>query len=383
MTDYTGIHQGLPNDEYRQAQGDSATLLKGCLRSVKHALIEKKPTKALNSGLRLHSFILEREDFLKSYGCGLNPDDYPDAIHTAEDLRAAAKAFNETRNPSLKVSGSRDTLLEQIAADDTEHLSNVQDVSALSATDLRNLIKNINAQPNRGTVALSGSSAELYDRLIKAGWSGEYYPVIEADHANNQPEGVTVLPRDEYMQYESMYQSLIQHLTEGAEFEREAGEGAIMQWLLHAFTTPGVMETEVSMLGANDKCRMDMMFQAGEHWFACDLKRTVDASDEGFNKQAARYHYDLQAAHYSAVSAEVERPIITFAFIAIEPEEPWAVNVMIPDEEFMRLGQKKRAYAKKQLSDYRERGTMTAYLPKAKALTPPAWASYGPWEDED
>lgn len=375
------IVHNLSNEDYRSAPGDSATFLKGCLRSVKHAKTPKKRTKAMDTGLHLHTFILERELFLSKYVQGLNPEDYPDALFSAEELKEAAKKFNETRKPKLKTTGSKELLLSELGKDDKQHLEGV-DVASLSATDIKNQIKHINEQPNRGIIALSGSSMDLYARLTDAGFALDYFPALVAKHASDTSEEVVVLPYDEYKKYEDMYQSLITHLRISAEVERETESGSIMQWLHYAFTTPGVMETEVSMFGKEDKCRMDLMFQAGDSWIACDLKSASDASEEGFSKQAARLHYDLQSDHYSSVSAEVDRPLVSFPFIAIETEEPYATSVFIPTDEFQELGSKKRKYAKKKIAEYKQNGYDTAYQPVAKALTPPAWASYGPWAEE-
>lgn len=373
------IHD-LPNDDYRAAPGDSATFLKGCLRSVKHAITPRKPTKALDEGLKIHLFLLERDKFLDEYKQGLNPTDYPDALRTATEMKTVLADLNQTRKAKIKTTGTKPQLLKRIAEDDPEHLKNVQDVGSLSASDLLDKIEFINAQPNRGLLSTSGTIIEMAERAIEAGWTGQCWQILERD--NDATDKRTTLLWGEYDKYEQMYQSLMQHLQAGAQAEQERDNGEyVMQWLLYAFSTPDVMETEVSMFGANDKCRMDMMFEANGQWFAFDLKKTIDASDEGFSKQAARYHYDLQAAHYSSVSSEVGRPVVTFGFIAIEHEAPYACNVLLPDVEFMELGARKREYAKKQLTAARESGVMTAYEPKAKSLSSPVWASYGPWTE--
>lgn len=377
----TQIVHDLPNDDYRSAPGDSATFLKGCLRSVKHAMTSKKRTKALDEGLKIHEFVLERDEFLSNYKQGLNPSDYPKALSTATELKAVIAELNVARKAKIKTTGTKPQLLKRIAEDDPEHLKNVQDIGSLSASDLLDKIEFINAQPNRGLLSTSGTIVELAEQAVSAGWIGQCWQVLCRDH--NATDERETLPYDEYAKYEGMYASLIEHLQAGAKQEQERGEGeVIMQWLLWAFTRPGALETEVSMFGENDKCRMDAMFNANGQWFAMDVKKTVDASDEGFSKQAARYHYDLQADHYQTVSAEVGRPVVTFAFIAIEPEAPFACNVLLPDGDFMELGARKREYAKKQLTVARESGVMTAYEPKAKSLTSPAWAGYGPWSSE-
>jgi hypothetical protein len=375
----TGTIHNLPNEEYRAAHGRSATVLKGCLRSAKHGLTPKKRTKSLSGGLQLHEFILERDLFLSKYIAGVNPEDYPEALQSAEELKDAAKKLNESRLPKLKTTGSKESLISEIASDDPMHFDGV-DVGALSTTDLKNKIKHINAQPNRGLIPLSGSSVELYGRMVSAGWKGQYIPAIEKQHAKDN-EDKTIIPYDEYKSYDDMYQSLINHLTVGAERERKTGEGRLMQWLLYAFTTDGVLETEVSMFGSNDKCRVDARFKAGDKWIPFDLKRSADSSGEGFMRACTRYHYDLQAAHYLNVHNEVGGDADIFPFIAIEPEAPYAVNIFVPSDEFMQLGYQKLEYAKKQLTKYTESSDNTAYEPVIKQLDVPEYAKYGPWSE--
>jgi len=373
----------MPQDEYRAIPKHSASVLKRvCDTSPKHALTPSKSTKATDEGLMVHEFILERELFLSKYVCGINPDDYPDALTSVDQLKAEIDGINETRLPKLALTGNLESLIEQVMHDSPDHLAHVSDISKINTSEIKKLIKQINSAPNRGVLSKSGSSSDLYQRLVDNGWKGQYLPEIEKKHAiANEPR--VALPYDEYTKYEEMYASLINHLEVGARYEIERNQDEyLFQWLLYAFTTPDVMEKEVSMIGNEDKCRMDMMFKAGDHWYAFDIKKTKDASEDGFFKQAARYNYDLQAVHYSTVSNEVGRPLQTFGFIAMEPFPPYAVNVLIPNNEFIEIGHKKRAYSKKLLTEWQNKGDNTAYEPRAKVLTAAPWSSYGKWMDE-
>lgn len=374
------ITTDLSNEEYRKIPKDSASFLKAVLRSVAHALTEKKRTKAMNEGLRIHEYVLERHVFEKNYRCGINPDDYPDAINTADELKQAIKEFNETRLPALKKTGSRDALLEQITKESPHHLEHVSDFSALNVSDIKAKIDEINSSPNRGLIPLSGSSIELYERAVDAGWSGEYLPyIIKQDELT---EDRKTLPYAEYSKYDAMYQSLLKHVETGAQAEIERNQGeVVMQWLHYALTSPEVMETEVSIEGENDKCRLDMRFKAGDKWMAFDLKSSEDARPEAFIRAAGNMHYDLQAAHYNAVCEEVGQPNEVFAFIAIETKDPYGVNIFIPDDEFMEIGHKKRNFAKKRLTQYKESGIIAAYEPKATVLIPSYSSKNGEWNE--
>ncbi len=384
------IEYDVSNEDYRSAAGDSATFLKGCLKSVKHAMTPKPRTKTLDEGLKVHEFILERQKFLATYRSGPNPDDHPMAIFEKSDMVAIVEKMNESRKPKLKKPAGRDKLLEELAKDSKEHLASVQDLSKLTVADIKTKIDEINAQPDRGLISTTGSTVELAKAAREHGWEGECWAeIVEYNDYTNREEGFETLPYGEYSKYESMYSSLIGHLKVGSEMEKEAnkqlGEGevpsVVMQWLLYAFLTPGVLKTEVSMFGENDKCRVDSMFSVNGLNFAFDLKKTVDASEEGFPKQCARLHYDMQAVHYSAVAKEVGMPFYEFGFIAIEAEEPYAVNICLLDDNFAFEGNRKRNYAKKRLKAYKESGKLYAYKPELKTLVMPAWNSYGPWAE--
>lgn len=370
----SGIYHNLSNEEYRDAPGRSATFLKGCLRSVKHALTPKPPTRALNTGLRAHEFILEREKFLATYVRGLDPEDYPDALKSVDDLRSAINTLNESRKPTLKTTGSRDSLLESIVADDPAHLDGVIDPASLSVTDLKKRIQWINSNPDRGILSTSGSATVLIERLRGAGYTGAIWSELVERHAAQHPDAI-VLPPDEYDNYSAMYESLIDHLS-------AATDQPIMQWLLYALTTPGVLETEVSVFANGSKCRLDGRFMAGSKRVGVELKTTSDASEEAFGRQSARLHYDLQDSHYKQVCADAGEPLDLNVFIAIEPEAPYGVSVLLPDETFCLTGRKKLAYAHRKYNEWCAGLNKTAYAPVVKTLTSPAWAQYGPWEDE-
>ena len=378
MTDttrqYSGIIHDLSNDEYRQAPGVSATLLKTIVsKSVKHALTPRKLTASLDTGLKTHMLLLERETFLSQYVQGPDPSEHSGALQTASELRAVIDGMNTLRLPKLKTTGSRDELLELIVADDPEHLANVTDTNSLSVSDIKKRIKFINSDPRRGLLSTSGSISDLTKRLRDNGHTGEIWPEIIATFAAEHPDK-EVLPFDEYQKYFDMHTALIDHL--------RAGDEPIFKWLLYAFTTPGVLQTEVSMFGETGKCRLDCLFKAGNQWIAPDVKTTQDASDEGFARQSARYGYDIQAGHYTEVSAECDTPLAAFPFICIEPEPPYAVNIFLPDDEFMATGFKKREWARKKYAEYIDTGIAVAYSSKSKVLSLPVWATTGAWDNE-
>ena len=86
------------------------------------------------------------------------------------------------------------------------------------------------------------------------------------------------------------------------------------------------------------KCRTDAETVIDGQLWIVDYKTTADASTEGFQREAHKYGYDFQAAMYSegvtADTGEVPR----FAFVAQEKAPPYAINIFVADDEFVRRG---------------------------------------------
>lgn len=375
------IDYDMSNEDYHKHPAVGSTTLKSCIRSVAHALTPKKPKKATTQGLRIHEFVLEPDVFKANYACGINVEDYPDALSTSEEIKAEVDRVNDSRLPKLKVTGGKDKLIETIMSDSVDHLAHVQDLSKISVDDLKNKINHINQAPNRGLLTKSDSILDLCQKLIDAGSDKQFMPLIEKEH-KIACQGKEMIPYSEYADYEGMRESVLNHVRECAE--NEVG-GTIMQWLNYSLST-GNYFTECSLFatdpstGTEVKCRNDIMFKIGDKWAVFDLKKTKDASDDGFANEAARYGYDLQESHYTQVNKLAGIDVVVFGFIAVEPEPPYAVNVFISDEEFKELGDKKRNYALNLFTQAKETGKIQAYSTKPKQLTAPEWSKYGPWE---
>lgn len=90
--------------------------------------------------------------------------------------------------------------------------------------------------------------------------------------------------------------------------------------------------------GEECKCRTDAETVIDGQLWIVDYKTTQDASTEGFQREAEKYGYGFQAAMYSegvqADTGEVPR----FAFVAQEKAPPYAINIFVADEEFVRRG---------------------------------------------
>ena len=87
--------------------------------------------------------------------------------------------------------------------------------------------------------------------------------------------------------------------------------------------------------GIKCKCRIDA-YKTGT---VIDLKTALDAETDTFTKEALRYGYDVQAAHYLDAYQHKESAIRPdWYFIAIEKAEPYAINILKADIGFLDYG---------------------------------------------
>ena len=97
-----------------------------------------------------------------------------------------------------------------------------------------------------------------------------------------------------------------------------------------------------SRTGILCKCRVDAMKVEKDRCVMMDLKTCNDASTAAFTRDAIRYGYHVQAAHYingaTANDANSEKPV-EWWFIAVEKRAPYAVNLIKADEGFLDQGQ--------------------------------------------
>ena len=86
------------------------------------------------------------------------------------------------------------------------------------------------------------------------------------------------------------------------------------------------------------KVRLDCLTEISGQLYVVDYKTTADASTDSFMRTAIKYGYDFQAAMYcEAVFKTLKRPA-NFVFIVQEKDEPYAVNVLVADKNFLQRG---------------------------------------------
>lgn len=104
----------------------------------------------------------------------------------------------------------------------------------------------------------------------------------------------------------------------------------------------GTVQRKMNWVDTKTKlpCTMQSDFDSDEINIVCDIKSTTDASESKFMRDAFEYGYHIQCAMYLEAFRRKMFRFPRFAFIVIEKEPPFAVNVFNKiSESFIKLGQ--------------------------------------------
>jgi exodeoxyribonuclease VIII len=116
-------------------------------------------------------------------------------------------------------------------------------------------------------------------------------------------------------------------------------------------------------------------FDARNHGGLIDLKSTQDASPEDFARDAAKYLYHSQAAHYSyGAEATFGKTPEFFAFIAAETDEPHGVACYALPENALHMGRHLMARAMGRYAHALSVGEFQSYPDTIETLRLPAYA---------
>lgn len=125
------------------------------------------------------------------------------------------------------------------------------------------------------------------------------------------------------------------------------------------------------------KSRFDrLVTDADGNKIIIDLKTTIDASEDGFGREAAKYRYHLQAAMYLNAAANVLNTTrVKFVFVAVEKKYPYeAAFYDVTQAQYMSASRKLErlmgVYAECKLTD-----TWPGYGNEIKPLKLPAWVT--------
>ena len=119
------------------------------------------------------------------------------------------------------------------------------------------------------------------------------------------------------------------------------------------------------------KCRID----AYKPGIMIDLKTAADAETDTFSREAIRYGYDVQAAHYLDAYRHKESEVPPeWYFIVIEKAEPYTINILKADIGFLDYGYMRRQELIEKLISCKESGSFPGY--GTNELLLPAWVEY-------
>lgn len=127
-------------------------------------------------------------------------------------------------------------------------------------------------------------------------------------------------------------------------------------------------------LGLKCKCRVDAITPEA----IIDIKTTTDASTDAFRRDALKYGYHVQAAHYLEAAMAKRGKLPDWYFIAIEKKPPYGVHVMKAEPGFIDYGAFERIRLLEKVKDCMESDTWPSY--QQGSIEIPDWV-YGEEED--
>lgn len=172
----------------------------------------------------------------------------------------------------------------------------------------------------------------------------------------------TLLTPDEAHAIDGIRRSLSGHRAASRALTGQAGQNEV------TFISP-------DRCGLDLKCRADRI---SEGW-VIDLKTTQDASANAFAKSCANFGYHIQAAFYTRVIGTcMGMKPKGFAFVAVEKEPPYAVQVFKASQEMLDYGARQVDDLLEQLAElslnYAPEKPWPSYTQEAVELSLPAWA---------
>lgn len=196
-------------------------------------------------------------------------------------------------------------------------------------------------QPNENLVAIMPDGI---DKRTKAG--KEAFAEFQANS-----DGKIIISRDEAITINGMIQAIDQTIWAKSLLSKGLSEQTYL-W------------TD-SDTGLECKCRFDRIYET----LVVDYKTTADASFDGFQRQAIKYGYHIQAAHY----LDGLPPDSQFVFIAQEKEPPYAISVFNSDGDFLEYGRSERKRLIQQISECHKSNYYPGYPDKIQPLYLPHW----------
>lgn len=105
-----------------------------------------------------------------------------------------------------------------------------------------------------------------------------------------------------------------------------------------------------------------------------DLKTCADASPEGFQRDAWKFGYHIQAAWYLSVANVIEpSKYHSFRFIAVENKAPYAVAIYEASSAFLEAGATAVSRALEAFEECLQNKRWPGFSDEVRELDPPAW----------
>lgn len=183
----------------------------------------------------------------------------------------------------------------------------------------------------------------------------DWWALFDADH-----KGRTYIAGSDYEHVRRMAESAFRH--------SQAVAG-----LLTGGIREGTLRWTDEESGLQCKARLDN-HEPGV--FMLDLKKTRDASPEGFARSISHYEYDQQAAHYCAGGQAIGKPPKHFIFLACEDRPPYVCQPYFLDPMAEERGMALRRKRMRQQAECLRTGVWPGYSQKIEQISLPAWAFY-------
>jgi hypothetical protein len=344
----------MTNAEYHAHPALGSTSIKRAL--VHPALVNAPSTinpKVAEEGNRLHTAVIEPDMLHQRYTVAPDPDDYPEALKTSDEMRAALKlaapspddypdalrTAGDMRN-ALKAAGVKGFSSKPapaVLAAVREHLPDAviwADIVERSGFD----ISGISGWPSERLESMVRDS--LPNALL---WSD-----VLSVHAK-EGAGKTFVSSEEWAQMERCADAVAAHPVIQAEgiFSEGIGEASFFSEL--TFNAPAIFGRVWEM-----KARPDWL----QPQRVSDLKSWRGGRDvSAFFRHASDLHYDLSAAHYLEVLAAHGHTSDRFTWVIVDKATLHAgghvlIHVATMSPEFLAQGREKLAVALERFHDW-------------------------------
>lgn len=304
-----GIYFGMPNDVYHSLEALSSSAVKTFVGSAteyaQEFVVGKKKVrtasqkKTLETGSLVHLLTLEPARFSAEYFRIPKRTEYPDALHTHEDLNQALTKCGETVSEGIKDKVNRLKRCRPKAS-----TSGIHSVSDADAALVQNGLSKSESKLDKGYRLLSyDKHATVYDvevEQLKLSYGAPATETIDGEMVTTYGGKVPVQGE--------VWDSVVR-----------ASEAARMHDDARSLLSDGF--AEVAMIA---RCKLTgLLMKAKFDWLtiwdtATDVKSTRDTVVKNFKSQVNELHYDIQEQFYTYVAEMLGISIRQFTFVAIE-----------------------------------------------------------------